>query len=145
MPVYASARIRMADRPGALSAIGAALAANGVDIVRLDVVSHEGATVVDDLYLAAASQADIDRALGSFFTDVVVERLAGAGTDVVLDLGSALGRVAMAPGVMEARQVALAGALRFIHADEGGAAGAPGGWDLRSSRTAGEVRSHCPR
>ena len=119
MPVYASARIRMTDRPGALSAIGAALAANGVDIVRLDVVSHEGTSVIDDLYLAAASQADIDRALGSFFTDVVVERLAGAGTDVVLDLGSALGRVASAPGMVEARQAALMGALVFIHAQAG--------------------------
>ncbi|WBL36266.1 ACT domain-containing protein [Tepidiforma flava] len=64
MAVVRSIRITMPDRPGALSAVTTALAAHRVDIVRLDVVSHEGEYVVDDLLLEAATAEDIGAAIG---------------------------------------------------------------------------------
>ncbi|MBK6662444.1 MAG: ACT domain-containing protein [Thermoflexaceae bacterium] len=66
MTVYRSIRVQITDRPGALFAITAALAAHGVDIVRLDVISSDGTIVVDDLFLGAPSAAAIGDACASF-------------------------------------------------------------------------------
>lgn len=111
-------RIHMPDRPGALSAISSALAAHQVDIVRLDVVSHEGATVVDDLVLAAASQDDIGRAIGSFYPEVSVRIFDEVTGDPARQMGSSLGAVASGRGVENAREALLQGALRIARADD---------------------------
>ncbi|MEO6397497.1 MAG: ACT domain-containing protein, partial [Tepidiformaceae bacterium] len=73
MTVYRSIRIQLPDRPGSLSAITASLAAHGVDIVRLDVVSQEGQSAVDDLYLGAPSEDALDRAIRGFHSDVTAQ------------------------------------------------------------------------
>ena len=72
MTVYRSIRVQITDRPGALFAITAALAAHGVDIVRLDVISSDGTIVVDDLFLGAPSAAAIGDACASFPGDATV-------------------------------------------------------------------------
>lgn len=117
MTAHRSIRIRMADRPGALSAVGAALAAHRVDIVRLDVVSHEDGTVVDDLFLAGDDEAALDRATSSFFGDVEVRPLRGFAADPVVGIGAALGAVASATGKGEALAAIAEGVQRFISCD----------------------------
>ncbi len=116
MTVYRSIRIRMADRPGALSAIGAALAANRVDIVRLDVVSHDDGAVVDDLLLRALDAASIDLATRSFYGDVEVYPIEGFTEDPVIGMARAIGRVAAAPRA-EAASALVAGVKDFIPSD----------------------------
>ncbi|MDZ7726834.1 MAG: ACT domain-containing protein [Dehalococcoidia bacterium] len=96
MPVYRSIRIQMPDRPGALSAITTALAANGVDIVRLDVVAHGDGDVVDDLFLSAPSQESIGSAVGSFQSDVAVRTFEDEAGDPALEMGAGLGDIAAA-------------------------------------------------
>ncbi len=132
MTVFRSIRIEMADRPGALSAIGASLAANRVDIVRLDVVSHEDGTVVDDLYLAAETDGDVDRAVRSFYGDTRVLSFVGLTSDPVTAMGESLGRIAAASSIGEAFVATVEGASRFLAAD--GSAllrvNATGGYDV---------------
>src|SRR5512143_3097134 len=99
MPAYRAIRIHMPDRPGALSAISTALAAHQVDIVRLDVVSHEGSTVVDDLVLSAASQEDIGSAIGGFHPEVSIRTFDEIIGDPALEMGTALGSVAASPSI----------------------------------------------
>ena len=117
MPAYRSIRIQMPDRPGALSTISAALAAHGVDIVRLDVVSHEGSLVVDDLLLGAANPEDIGAAIGSFYPEVTVRTFESLVGDPALEVGNSLGRVAAAGSVDGARAEAIAGAARIGRAE----------------------------
>ncbi len=117
MTVYRSIRIRMADRPGALSAIGAALAANRVDIVRLDVVSHDDEAVVDDLLLRALDAASIDLATRSFYGDVEVYPIEGFTQDPVIGMALGIAGVASAaPGPAAATALA-AGVREFIPCD----------------------------
>lgn len=118
MPAYRSIRIQMPDRPGALSAISSALAAHQVDIVRLDVVSHEGATVIDDLVLAAASQEDIGAAIGGFYPEVTVRTFDEIAGDPALEMGTCLGHIATSVAIENARAAALVGAMRIARADE---------------------------
>ncbi len=118
MPAYRSIRLQMPDRPGALSTISAALAAHGVDIVRLDVVSHEGAMVVDDLLLGAANQEDIGAAIGSFYPEVTIRTFETLVGDPALEMGSSLGRIAAAGSLDGARSEAIAGAARIGRADD---------------------------
>ncbi|MFN0148674.1 MAG: ACT domain-containing protein [Dehalococcoidia bacterium] len=117
MTAYRSIRIRMTDRPGALSAVGAALAAHRVDIVRLDVVSHEDGTVVDDLFLSAEDDASLDRATASFFGDVDVRPLRGFASDPVTGMATALGAVASAATVSDALAAVAAGVQLFLPSD----------------------------
>jgi hypothetical protein len=114
---YRSIRIQMPDRPGALSAISTALAANTVDIVRLDVVSREGATVVDDLFLTASSQDEIGAAVGSFHGDVTVRTFDGQSGEPTIEMGAGLLEVATAPTLAAARLAAAEGARRLGRAD----------------------------
>ena len=118
MPARRAIRIHMPDRPGALSAISSALAAHQVDIVRLDVVSHEGATVVDDLVLSAASQDDIGRAVGSFYPEVTVRTFEEVSGDSALEMGASLGSVASGATITDARTAFLRGAMRVSRADD---------------------------
>lgn len=118
MPAYRAIRIHTPDRPGALSAISSALAAHQVDIVRLDVVSHEGATVVDDLVLAAAGQEDIGRAIGSFYPEVSVRTFDEVTGDPALQMGASLGAIAASSTIGGARESLLQGALHVSRADD---------------------------
>lgn len=118
MPEYRAIRIHMPDRPGALSAISSALAAHQVDIVRLDVVSHEGETVVDDLILSAATQEDIGRAVGSFYPEVTVRTFEHISGDPALEMGDTLRAIAAARDLAEARSALLRGAGRLARADD---------------------------
>lgn len=102
MPAYRSIRIQMPDRPGALSAISTALAVHGVDIVRLDVVSHVGDDVVDDLFLSGSSQDAIGQAIGSFQPDVIVRTFDGNSGDPALEMGLGLTAAARAATAQEA-------------------------------------------
>jgi ACT domain len=117
MTEYRSIRIRMKDRPGALSAIGAALAAQRVDIVRLDVVSHEDGSVVDDLFLAGEDRTSIERATSSFHSDVEVQMLSALAGDPVAGMGAALGGVAAAPGARDALAAVARGVPLFLPCD----------------------------
>ena len=118
MPVHRAIRIQMPDRPGALSSISTALAAHQVDIVRLDVVSHEGEMVVDDLLVAAACQEDIGGAIGGFHPEVSVRTFEETAGDPALEMGTALGQVAASASIENARDAALMGAVRIGRADD---------------------------
>ena len=117
MPAYRAIRIQMPDRPGALSSISTALAAHRVDIVRLDVVSHEGDAVVDDLVLHAASQDDIGAAISGFWPEVTVRTFDGIAGDPALEMGTNLARVAASVSIEQARAATLTGATGIIRAD----------------------------
>ncbi len=117
MPIYRVIRIAMPDRPGALSAVTASLAAHGVDIVRLDVVSHDGEAVVDDLLLAAKSAVDIGSAVAGFLPEVVVKTFEGLPGDPTIEMGSGLRVIALAPTVSEAQVALLMGAANLLRAD----------------------------
>ena len=116
MAVFRSVRVQMRDRPGALSALGAAFAALSVDIVRLDVVSHQGSIVVDDLYLRGASESDIDRALGGIMDAESVLAFDGFSTDPARRMAERLGAVLGARGLVAARGAAVAGAMDILYA-----------------------------
>jgi len=118
MPALRAIRIQMPDRPGALSAISTALAAHGVDIVRLDVVSHEGSTVVDDLLLSAASKEDIGAAIGGFYPEVIVRTFDEIAGDPALEMGAGLGHVAASVSIENARAAALTGSCRIARGDD---------------------------
>lgn len=117
MTVYRSIRVQITDRPGALFAITAALAAHGVDIVRLDVISSDGTTVVDDLFLGAPSAAAIGDACASFPGDATVRTFEDTAGDPVLEMGSGLHRAATAPSVQDARDAAIEAARHLLRAD----------------------------
>lgn len=109
----------MPDRPGALSAVTTALAAHRVDIVRLDVVSHEGDAVVDDLLLEAASAEDIGAAIGAFWPDVQVRTFDAPLGDPALEMAAAIGAVTGAPTQVEARVELARAAARVGRAELG--------------------------
>ncbi len=116
MPVYRVIRITMPDRPGALSAVTASLAAHRVDIVRLDVVSHDGGSVVDDLLLAAESADDITRASAGFLSEVTVRTFEGLPGDPTIEMGTGLRRVAGA-APREAAMALVDAAATLLRAD----------------------------
>ena len=117
MTVYRSVRLQMPDVPGALSAISKSLAIHRVDIVRLDVVSHEDGVVIDDLLLGAAAQEDIGEAIAGFAPEVTVRTFDTPVGDPALDMGHSLRRVATATGVEFGRQALLDGAAVLARAD----------------------------
>ncbi len=119
MAVFRSIRITMPDRPGALSAIATALAAHRVDIVRLDVISHEGDVVVDDLLLEAESAQAIGAAIGAFWPDVAVRTFDAPFGDAAVEMGMVIGAVTGAPSPSEARSRLAAGLVRSMRADRG--------------------------
>ncbi|MEO8541296.1 MAG: ACT domain-containing protein [bacterium] len=131
MPVFRAIRIHMPDRPGALSAISTALAAHQVDIVRLDVVSHEGSTVVDDLILSAGSQEDIGHAIGGFYPEVTVRTFEEISGDPALEMGTALGAIASSPTIDQSHSATLQGANRIVRADDALLLRASGAGDLK--------------
>jgi hypothetical protein len=118
MPAYRAIRIQMPDRPGALSAISTSLAAHQVDIVRLDVVSHEGDHVVDDLILSAATQEDIGSAIAGFWPEVTVRTFEALSGDPALEMGRSLGHVAASASITTARASSLVGGTRIARADD---------------------------
>ncbi len=118
MPAFRAIRIQMPDRPGALSAISAALAAHRVDIVHLDVVSHDSSVVVDDLVLSADSSEDIGAAIGSFYPEVVVRTFDVISGDPALEMGASLGKVAAAASIEAARTAAVSATARIARADD---------------------------
>ncbi len=132
MTAYRSIRIRMADRPGALSAIGAALAANRVDIVRLDVVSHDDGFVVDDLLLRAVDPEAINLATRSFYGDVEVFPLSGFTQDPVTGMARGIARVAGAANSDATAAAVVAGVPEFMPCDAAALLGAceDGGYAL---------------
>ena len=67
-------RVRLDDLPGSLHGLTGLVAAAGVNIVRLEVVSRESPEVWDDIELAAANEEQID---------VVVTSLRERGLDVI--------------------------------------------------------------
>jgi hypothetical protein len=117
MPAYRSIRIQMPDRPGALSAISTALAVHGVDIVRLDVVSHPGNDVVDDLFLSGASQEVIGQAVGSFQPDVIVRTFDQMSGDPTLEMGLGLTAAARASTASDAFEAVRSHGLVIGRAD----------------------------
>ena len=139
MPAYRSIRIQMPDRPGALSAISTALAVHGVDIVRLDVVSHPGNDVVDDLFLSGASQEDIGQAVGSFQPDVIVRTFDQVSGDPTLEMGLGLTAAARASSASDAFEAVRSHGLVIGRADTAAVARATpdGGFSF----TAGPVSS----
>ena len=112
MRAYSTVRIRMPDRPGSLASVTAALAGNGVNIERLDVVSQQAKVVVDDLLLSAESDREIRMALHSFRDDVTVRVFEEAIGDPATELGLALAAVATAESAAARRAAAVAGAVR---------------------------------
>jgi hypothetical protein len=117
MPAYRSIRIQMPDRPGALSAISTALAVHGVDIVRLDVVSHPSGDVVDDLFLSGPSQEVIGQAVGSFQPDVIVRTFDQVSGDPALEMGLGLTEAARAPSPAAALEAVRSHGLVVGRAD----------------------------
>ena len=111
-------RIRMRDRPGALSQICTALAAHGVDIIHLDVVSAHDGEVVDDLALSGKEPGDIARAVRGFLPDVVVSPLPGGTTEPVFEFGSALLRLAAISDQEAALTEFATGAGQFVRANQ---------------------------
>jgi hypothetical protein len=95
------------------------LAAHGVDIVRLDVVSHEGPLVVDDLFVSANSQDDIGAAISSFQPDVLVRTFDQTVGDPVLEMGGALTAIARADSLESARSASVSGGIRLLRSDVG--------------------------
>jgi hypothetical protein len=118
MPVYRSIRIQMPDRPGALSAISTALAVQGVDIVRLDIVGHNGGMVVDDLLLSGPDQQRIGQAIGSFQSDVVVKTFEETSGDPTLEMGDGLVAVARSGSPGEALDLVGRHGRRLARADD---------------------------
>lgn len=117
MAVVRSIRITMPDRPGALSAVTTALAAHRVDIVRLDVVSHEGEYVVDDLLLEAATAEDIGAAIGGFWPEVSVRTFDAPVADPAVEMGRAIAAATGAPTRVDAAARAVSGIIRVMRAD----------------------------
>lgn len=109
----------MPDRPGALAAVATALAAHRVDVVRIDVVSHEGDVVVDDLVLRAERAEDIGEAIGGFWPEVTVRTFDVPAGDPALEMGLAIAGVLAAPGPAEARRKLAAATARLLRADRG--------------------------
>ena len=64
-PARRSIRVRLVDLPGALHQLTSLVASEGVNIVRLEVVSHEQNDVWDDIELAAGSDEQLDAVVGS--------------------------------------------------------------------------------
>ncbi len=111
-------RIRMRNRPGALSQICTALAAHGVDIIHLDVVSAHDGVVVDDIALEGKAPGDIARAVRSFLPDVQVAPLPGGTTVPVIEFGDALVRIAGSEGEDAALEALAVGAGLFLRANQ---------------------------
>lgn len=129
MEVIRSIRVSLPDRPGALSGVTAALAAHGVNILRLRIVSNEDGVAVDDLELSAAAVTDIETAMAAFPPDVSAVTLGAGLGDPVLAATRGLGAVATAAnrGIAEQRlagwvlSVLRADAASLIDIDEQGA------------------------
>lgn len=71
-------RICMPDRPGALAAVTARLAAVGADIVSLDVIDREDGLAVDDLCVRSEAEPEVLHAAVEEVDGVVVEALVPA-------------------------------------------------------------------
>lgn len=129
MEIIRSIRVYLPDRPGALSAVTAALASHGVNILRLRVVSNDDGVAVDDIELAAGAAHEIDAAMSAFPPDVTALVLGAGLGDPVLAATRGLGAVASAPnrGIAEQRlagwalSVLRADAASLIAVDESGA------------------------
>ena len=117
MELIRSIRVYLPDRPGALSALTAALASHGVNILRLRIVSSDEGVAVDDLELAASTTHEIETAMAAFPTDVSAITLGAGLGDPVLAATRGLGAIATAAnrGIAEQR---LAGwVLSVLRAD----------------------------
>ncbi len=110
-------RISMPDRPGALSAICVSVAAHLVDIVSLDVVSHEGEMVVDDLTLSADSEEAIGAAIAGFRPEVSARAFNTTSSDVALAMGNGLMSVANQNSNDAGRIATLESAVKIGRAD----------------------------
>lgn len=102
-----SLRVRLVDLPGSLHELTSLVAAEGVNIVRLEVVSREQSDVWDDLELTAESEGQLDAvvaSLGSRGLPVLALPAAWAirdwATDVLHAL-EAIGRRETESGVVE--------------------------------------------
>lgn len=60
-----SIRVRLADLPGALHELTSLVAAEGVNIVRLEIVSREQPEVWDDIELVAGTEEQLDRVVAA--------------------------------------------------------------------------------
>lgn len=111
-------RVRMPDRPGQLSAIGAALAAHAVDITRLDVVAHDGDHVVDDLVLAADTQEQLDAAVAGFMPEVHVRFFSQPFGDPTVELADAIAAATSQGSAEEVRQSVVRSAAILGRAEQ---------------------------
>lgn len=117
MVAFRSIRVQMPDRPGALSTLSTALAAHAVDIVRFDVVSSDGDTVIDDLYLSAPSQEMIGSAIASFRPDVLVRTFESEPREPARVLADGLIAAASAVTTADAAAATAEGARLLARAD----------------------------
>jgi hypothetical protein len=118
MSAVRAIRIRMPDRPGQLSTIGAALAAHAVDITRLDVVAHDGEHVVDDMVLSAETAGQIDAAVAGFMPEVQVRFFPQPFGDPAIEVARALDRAASQGSADGVRQSVVHSAATLGRAEE---------------------------
>lgn len=101
-------RVRLADLPGSLHQLTSLVAAEGVNIVRLEVVSRDQPDVWDDVEFAAEREEQIDRvvsALKSHGLTVIGLPAVWAIRDWATDVLHALERIGDASGESEAVEV----------------------------------------
>jgi hypothetical protein len=94
-------RVRLADLPGSLHRLTGLVAAAGVNIIRLEVVSRESPEVWDDIELTAASEGELDAVVTSLKEhglDVIGLPAAWAIRDWAVDVLHALERLGEAEG-----------------------------------------------
>lgn len=111
-------RLRLSDRPGSLAAVTAALAAHGVDVLRLEVLAQEGGFAVDDLLVTSAG---LEEALVGFGPEVrVLARRRGVDLeDPGLAMAAACRALTTAVNEHEMYSQLLVAALGLVFAEAG--------------------------
>jgi ACT domain len=110
-------RVAMPDRPGSLATLAGRLARAGLDIVRVEVVSADGTTAVDDLLVRGAGA---ERAVARL-SDVRVLAVREDGTlpDPGLAMAAACARITAAETASGARMALVEAALALADAHRG--------------------------
>ena len=119
-PARRSIRVRLVDLPGALHQLTSLVASEGVNIVRLEVVSHEMNDVWDDIELAAGSEHQLDAvvaALKSHGLQVIGLPPAWAIRDWATDVLHALETIGNCDSEGEAVEMFAASAATLANVD----------------------------
>ena len=132
-------RIALPDKVGVLALVAGRLAAEGIDILRVEVVSADGRTAVDDLLVRGSRP---ERALDELHP--AVQLLASRQQDDLPDPGLAMAEacatISHARSLVLARQRFIRAALRLVAADRGALLrDAGGGWLRPVASTAGHL------